>query len=464
MKIIINNLAWIKLVDIDEVTLHILRNDLTIVPKALGAFNQRPSSIYLFAMNNKWIGIPRPYYFNKAKKLFKAPIEEEYRISQGIPLSSLETNITLRPEDQEPLAQFVVEFCKQREFAGAAIEAFTSFGKTITMFEIIKRIGLNTLVILHRENLVDQWKKSLSKFWPNVTTGRIQGNVMDYKKDITFAMLQTLMTDNNDKFPAGFFNHFGLIVVDENHIMGAEKFGTVLPKFSNKYTLMLSGTQYRQDGCENVFKYCGGDVIVKASEQNRIRPTVYVMDTKYTPERPVSSKTSALSLLENSKSRNQLIAVDIVKALKANRNPLVMSERLEQLRGIREAVDRVAKLNNVQVSHGMFIGGKTERELDQASNCSVVYATIQLAKEGVDIVRLDTLFLASPVSSIEQISGRICRYKKDKLHPYFLDYVDLNISVCKSSFVNRYKMYKHLQFEVKGTEGHQFGFLDYVKL
>jgi hypothetical protein len=141
-----------------------------------------------------------------------------------------------------------------------------------------------------------------------------------------------------------------------------------------------------------------------------------------------------------------------------------MSERLDQLWGIKEAVIRVARLNDIEISHGFFIGGKTEKELMAALECRVVYATIQLAKEGVDSPKLDTLFLCSPVSSIEQISGRICRYKRDKLPPYFLDYVDLNIGVFKTSFINRYKMYKNLQFEVKGIEGQQFGFLDYVKV
>lgn len=461
MKIIINNLAWLKLADIDQVTLHLFRNELTIIPKEFKTFNQNRKPIYLYALTDKWLGMPRPYYFSR-KHMLKNP-EEEYRISGGVPLSDLDTNIVLRPEDQEPMVKYAVDYFKKHECAGGAIEAFTSFGKTVSAFEIIKRVGLNTLVILHRENLLDQWQKSLQRFWPNVSIGRVQGTDCDYLgKDITFSMVQTLMSDNSEKFPKGFFEHFGLVVIDEFHIMGAEKFGSVIPKFANKYTLMLSGTDRRADGCENVYKFAGGNTIYKVSEQNRIRPKIYVIDTKFMPNKSCKDKVKALAVITESKVRNELIAMNIIKALKAGRNPLVMSERLDQLKNISTAVTILAKRNLMNISQGFYIGGRSEKQLEEASACDVVYATIQLAKEGVDIPRLDTLFLASPVGEVEQITGRVVRFKEGKKQPFVIDFVDLNISCFKSSFTSRYKLYNKLNFEVHGVEGNQFSFLDYI--
>jgi predicted helicase len=155
--------------------------------------------------------------------------------------------------------------------------------------------------------------------------------------------------------------------------------------------------------------------------------------------------------------------MDIVKALKAGRNPLVMSERLEQLNNIRIYVNTLAKRNGLNITQGMYIGGKSDKQLEEASACNVVYATIQLAKEGVDIPRLDTLFLASPLGEVEQLTGRVVRFKEGKKQPFVIDYVDLNIGCFKNSFISRYKLYKKLDFEVNGVSGNQFGFLDYIK-
>lgn len=468
MKVIISNLAWIKRIDIDEVTLHLVRNELTIIPKAMGAFS-RTEPIRLYAMNSDWLGMPRPYYFSR-KHLFKNSFEE-YRIAKGEEIPELKTDIVLRPEDQEPMAKFVEEYFKSKMFAGAAVEAWTAFGKSFTALDIIRRMRLNTLVILHRESLLNQWVESAKRFFNNeVSIGKVQGTNIDYRdRHITFSMLQTLMTENNDKFPKDFFNHFGLIVVDENHILGAEKFGSVLPKFSNKYTLLISGTQRRADGCENVFKFCGGEVIYKASEKNRIRPVIYVRNTQFVPKdkrgrvKQIESKISGLKSITESKLRNQYIAKDVIKAVKAGRYPLVMSERLEQLRNIREQVQKIALADGLNLSHGFYVGDRSEDELKRAATCDIVYATIQMAKEGVDIPRLCCLFLASPLSEIEQISGRICRRHPDKKPPFFIDYVDLEITPFRSSFVNRYILYNKLKFEVKGIEGKEFNFLKYVR-
>jgi len=462
MKVIISNLAWIKRIDIDEVTLHLIRNELTIIPKAMGTFS-RTEPIRLYAMNHDWLGVPRPYYFSH-KNLFKNSFEE-YRVSEGVQIPELKTDIILRPEDQEPMAKFVEEYFKSKIFAAGAVEAWTAFGKSYTVLDIIRRMRLNTLVILHRESLLNQWTESTKRFFNNeISIGRVQGTEMNYRdKHITFSMVQTLMTENNDKFPKDFFSHFGLIVVDECHILGAEKFGSVLPKFSNRYTLLISGTMRRADGCENVFKFCGGEVIYKASEKNRIRPIIYVRNTKFIPKKPAATKLSGLKRITESKSRNEFIAIDIVKAVKSGRYPLVMSERLEQLRNIREQVHKLALAEGLNFSHGFYVGGRSEEELKQAAICDIVYATIQMAKEGVDIPRLCCLFLASPLSEIEQIAGRICRSHPDKKQPFFIDYVDLEISPFRSSFINRYKLYNKLKFEVKGINSPEFSFLNYVR-
>jgi len=444
MRVVINNLAWVDRSGIDEVTLHIIRNDLTVVPRATSSFNADPQPIRLYALTPKWIGIPRAYYAQKKIQL-GWNVEEVDEISRGHPLSTTDNLITLRPEDQEPDVTKFVDALREKKYG--IFEAYTAYGKSFCGIEIIQRINRNTLFVIHREALMNQWIEEIGKVAPGLKVGIVRGKSLDYVgKDITFAMVQSLMNDEGEKIPKEFWSHFGMVMVDECHSFGAEKFGSVAPRFSAEYMCGTSGTIYRLDNCEKVFKYVLGDVLVKANTINRVHPKIYVRIPPSSGKFVSSSleKPQLISHISKDVGRNKFIAEDVVKAVKAGRYPIVMSERIDILEKINVWIK---KLDN-SITTGYYIGGKKEEELKIASAQAVVLTTVQMMKEGINLPIRDTLMLVTPQSLVEQAVGRVCRKLPGKKPPFVLDYVDTDIKKFKGSFLSRYKLYKSLGWEV----------------
>jgi hypothetical protein len=138
-----------------------------------------------------------------------------------------------------------------------------------------------------------------------------------------------------------------------------------------------------------------------------------------------------------------------VKAVKAGRNPLVSAERLGILERIAYFVEIFAQKElGKKVTSGMYIGGKTEEALKVAAASDIVYATVQLAQEGINIPKLDTLFMATPMVDIEQLAGRICRSVPNKKQPLIIDFLDGGFSIFKGMFGARLKMYNKLGWKV----------------
>jgi superfamily II DNA or RNA helicase len=143
-----------------------------------------------------------------------------------------------------------------------------------------------------------------------------------------------------------------------------------------------------------------------------------------------------------------------------------MSERKDVFYDIAAYIDHFAKkiLPGRKISHGYYLGGKNkktrEKELSEAANCDVVYATIQLAKEGINIPRLDTLHMITPLTDVEQMIGRVCRpnigwdangkpyLKPRKNNSMVVDYVDFKLKNFNDSFQQRFKQYVSLGWKV----------------
>jgi hypothetical protein len=398
MKVVINNLAWIDRAGLDEVTLHILRNDLTIVPRATSSFNADPNPIRLYALTPKWIGVPRAYYEQK-KKVLGFSFEEESQIAHGVPLSTRSNLITLRAEDQEPDVSAFVQLLQQKKFG--IFDAYTGYGKSYSGMEIVRRIGVNTVFLMHRESLMDQWIRDIRVVWPEASIGIVKGKKVDYEgKDLTFAMVQSLMNDEGDKLPKEFWSNFGLLFVDEIQSFGGEKFGSVAPRFSAEYCVGCSGTVRRLDKCEKVFNSVLGDVLVKANPINRVHPKIYVRIPPSSGKNISSSmeKPQLVSLITRDSGRNKFIAEDVVKAVKAGRHPIVMSERIELL----EKIDYFIKKIDKSITTGYYIGGKKEQELLVAAEQNVILTTVQMMKEGINLPIRDTLMLVTPQADVEQ--------------------------------------------------------------
>lgn len=233
-------------------------NDLTIKPFTLGgpqcenktfpAYRESPNKFYV------------PHYYGVEH--FGPP--KEYKISEG-----LDINLTFhgKPRDyQEPVIHKFLQHCSKVKCGGGLLELHTAWGKTSASLYIATQLKKKTIVIVHKEFLMNQWIERIQAFLPDARVGKIQGPIIDIEdKDIVLCMLQSLVLKD---YEPEIFEQFGLTIIDEVHHISSQTFSTSLFKLVTKYMLGLSATMERKDGTTNVFKMFLGDVIHKAERKH----------------------------------------------------------------------------------------------------------------------------------------------------------------------------------------------------
>lgn len=374
---------------------------------------------------------------------------------------------TLRPEQAEPVHKLLDNL--QQGSTGGILSLPTGGGKTFCALHVVSTLRRKTLIIVNKITLMKQWEKEINVFMPSARVGCIQGqkNVDVEDKDIVIAMLQSLARVD---YPSSLLEDFGVTIVDEIHNTSTKVFTSVLQKACSKYTIGLSATPKRSDGCEYVFKWYIGDIVhQEIAERQGLPPIVYTVKVSSKEYKEiVNSKsqlqfTSMLSDLISMPKRNQLI-IDLVKDLvrRDNRRVLVLSDRREHLKSLKLLLDGDI---DVAFSYGLFVGQMKVVDLEKSKSSQVILATYQCFGEGVSEKDLDTLILATPKKFIghlnntsknesgklEQIVGRIFRKEHVSHAPIIVDMHD-NFSVYKNQARQRSEFYKsHFKNAVLGT-------------
>lgn len=236
-----------------------LRNDLTIKPFIMGSpmnNNQTTFPAYRESSNKFYV----PHYYGVEK--FGTP--KEYKIGEGIDID-LEFAGKLR-DYQEPVVNKFINHCQESQYGGGLLELYCAWGKTSGSLYILSKLKRKTLVIVHKEFLMNQWIERIQQFLPNARVGKIQGPIVDVEnKDIVLCMLQSLISKD---YESSLFDQFGFTIIDEVHHISSQTFSNSLFKVVTKYMLGLSATMERKDGTTNVFKMFLGDVIYKAEKKN----------------------------------------------------------------------------------------------------------------------------------------------------------------------------------------------------
>ena len=237
-----------------------IRNNLTIKP--FSPRDYAPSSeqtnypAYRESENKFYV----PHYYGIEN--FGQP--KKYKISEGENIN-LEFNGILR-DYQEPVVTKFLQHCFNNFCGGGLLELPCAWGKTSGSLYILSKLCKKTLVIVHKEFLMNQWIERIQQFLPNARIGKIQGPIIDIKdKDIVLCMLQSLISKEYD---LSIFEQFGFTIIDEVHHISSQSFSNSLFKVVTKYMLGLSATMERKDGTTNVFKMFLGEVIYKAENNN----------------------------------------------------------------------------------------------------------------------------------------------------------------------------------------------------
>ncbi len=343
------------------------------------------------------------------------------------------------------------------------LAATTAFGKTVVAAWMLAQRRVNTLVLVHRQQLLDQWVERLSTFLgvPRNRIGRIGGGKRKVTGQIDVALVQSLVRKAvvNDCVA-----DYGHLVVDECHHLSAHSFEQVARRARARYVLGLSATVTRKDGHHPIiFMQCGPvryRVSAKVQAAGRpfshsviVRPTAFVSEREPDADKRVQFQALYRELAA-SERRNRLVCDDILQAVRDGRSPLVLTERHDHL-------DKLVEALTSKVPHLLVLRGQmTHREREELASrlasipeteARVLVATGRYIGEGFDDARLDTLFITLPISwrgTVAQYVGRLHRLHEGKRDVRVYDYADLQVAMLDRMFSRRCRAYEAIGYTI----------------
>lgn len=377
----------------------------------------------------------------------------------------------LRPEQDKALKELT-------NYDNGILHAATAFGKTAVSSAIIAQKKVNTLIILESSALMEQWKETLEKFLsineelPTYVTKT--GRVRKRKSLIgTLQGAHDSMTGIIDIAMAGslckkgeyhkLLNQYGLVLIDECHHSASETIANVLKEVKAKYVYGMTATPKRGDGLEKINYMLIGPIRYsytakeKANAQG-IQHLVYPRFTRTVPPRGViTSKmhpNEAYEIIHNNDIRDEQIVEDVKNCVSAGRTPVVLSRYKDHSEKLYERLKSHA--DHVFLMTGNNSKKEHKKVLEQmhginADESLILIATGSLVGEGFDFPRLDTLFMATPVSFrgvVEQYAGRLNRDYEGKENVIIYDYVDNHIPMFDNMYAKRLKAYEQIGYEL----------------
>jgi superfamily II DNA or RNA helicase len=358
------------------------------------------------------------------------------------------------------------------------------------------------LVVVHQEFLMEQWRGELERSIPGIRIGVIQQNkvqtgmmeptvptVTELKErlrarglkvggkreellarlrevepepepalyDCTICMIQTVAARS---WSADAFKDYGFAIFDECHHLGAEYFSKALMSIQTKHMLGLSATPERLDALDSVFLSYLGPVryqikVRDPDESVEVRVLRYTAADAEYADTPVDwrgevCRPKLCNQLAAFTPRTRAICAELESCIREGRQILILSDRIEQLKGF-EAEFKARGHTSI----GYYIGGMKAAARDLSATKQIVLGTFMLAAEGMNIRGLSAVVLATPKSRIEQAVGRIFRLKKEEriFQPVIYDVIDSPHDVCIRQYRKRRQFYKQCAYRIRMLKG-----------
>lgn len=427
--------------------------------------------IYLGRDEGKYIVLPRGLKDEILKKFDKAGIsyQIEDKRTEGKKL-----NITFKGELRESQVP-AVEAMLENETG--ILHAATAFGKTVVCCDMIAKRGLGTLILVDRSDLMNQWLNRLDEFLDideelpeyKTKTGRIRkrksliGNLQGAHDTLTgivdVAMIRSLK--KKDGFHP-MLKKYSVVYFDECHHAASDSAIEVLQEINAKYVYGVTATPKRGDGKERINEFLLGPIRYRftakdrAEEQN-IDHLVYPRFTRTVKSHHLSKNpygNDAYELIRNNDVRDEQIIRDVTACVQVGRTPVVLTKYVDHAKKLSERLENYAdKLILLTGANGTKARRAQVEELNSvdASESLILVGTGSLLGEGFDFPRLDTLFMATPVSGenvVEQYVGRLNRDYEGKDNVIVYDYVDSHIPKFDKMYAARLKAYKKIGYEL----------------
>lgn len=427
--------------------------------------------IYLGSDEGKYIVLPRGLREEILKKFDNAGIS--YKIEDKR-TKGQELNISFRGELRESQIP-AVETMLENETG--ILHAATAFGKTVDCCDMIARRGISTLILVDRADLMNQWIKRLEEFLDideelpeyQTKTGRTRkrksliGNLQGAHDTLTgivdVAMIRSLK--KKDGFHPK-LKEYAQVYFDECHHAASDSAIEVLQEINAKYVYGVTATPKRGDGKEKINEFLLGPIRYRftakdrAEEQN-INHLVYPRFTRTVKPHHLSKTpygNDAYELIRNNDVRDEQIIRDVADCVQAGRTPVVLTKYVDHAKKLSERLKTYAdRLILLTGANGTKARRAQVEELNKVDNSDslILVGTGSLLGEGFDFPRLDTLFMATPVSGenvVEQYVGRLNRDYDGKENVIVYDYVDSHIPKFDKMYSARMKAYKKIGYEL----------------
>lgn len=431
--------------DIEEI-----RTELLLKPQTAGpqygpnsAANDAELAFPVYRENANKLYIPRFYGIDR----YGLPANP----SQIEPGSNIDPAIQFNPERtlrdyQENIVGIYMTHIETGPNRGAILEVPCGRGKTIMALNIVCRLRKKTLILVHKEFLMNQWIERIAEFIPHAKVGKIQADVYDVEnKDIVIGMIQTIYKRDYD------YGEFGLTIIDEVHRIGSEEFSKTLLNTVTPYMLGISATVERKDGLTKLLYMFIGPKIYEEERENTdpvcVRCVEYVSkdpgfnETEYDFRGNAKYSTMITKLCEFGPRTDFIVRIlGDLRAEHPGNQIMVLCHNRSLLKYLYEAIQYrgVATV-------GYYVGGMKAVDLQHTETQQIVLATYAMAAEALDIKTLATLVMVTPKTDIVQSVGRILRVKHE--HPIIVDIVDTH-DTFRNQWKQRRTFYKKCNYRI----------------
>jgi len=429
-----------------------LREELMVRPIIMGSFGDASpeQSFPVYRESQQKIYIPRFYGIQR----YGFPSYSEIKDGDDICVPFIKP---LR-DYQEKIIDIYIKSVGGLEKGGGILEVPCGRGKTVIALKIISLLKKKTLILVHKEFLMNQWIERITEFLPNAKVGHIQGKIMDTEgKDIVIGMIQSLY---DRTFEPEFFSQFGLTIIDEVHRIGSEQFSKTLLKTITPYMLGISATVDRKDKLTKVLNMFIGDkiytekrdcddlVCVRAIEYNSNDEEFNEMEYDYRGNPKYSTMISKLCAFN---PRSDFIVRTIRDLILENEDGqiMVLAHNRSLLTYLYDAITQ-QQIGSV----GYYVGGMKQAALLETETKRIVLATYAMAAEALDIKSLSILVMITPKTDIVQSVGRILRVKHD--NPVVVDIVDKH-DIFQNQWRQRMRFYKQCNYRIRYINSAKYG-------
>lgn len=406
-----------------------------------------PKQLFLYSMNGNDLILPfgclrsiLPLLEGDWKKLYRKPVKVDF--GGKVPLYEYQ---------EEAVAAMLINHY-------GILQSPAGSGKTQMGIALAAALGVKTLWLTHTKDLLTQSKARAAQYINPDLLGTITEGKVDIGQSMTFATVQTMCKVDLEQYR----DEWDCIIVDECHRVSGTptavtQFSKVLNSLRARHKYGLSATVHRADGLIKATYAMIGEVVWTVPDEavkSRVM-TVHVhpkgtgvgMSASFLNSDGTVNYAKLISYLTELEARNKFIMDDLMES--RDHYNLILSERVGHLKELYSMLPPALKAQ-AAVIDGTMTSKAKKAEREQAiedmrtGRKRYLFATYALAKEGLDIPRLDRLFLTTPQKDyavIVQSVGRVARTFKDKQQPIVYDYVD-NIRSLLKSFKQRCTSYR----------------------